>query len=64
MLLLNQAKGERTSVKDNSDAFTRSQPVEVQQDVTKVKQIEEDQWYRNWVDRNTIRHERTKAAGA
>jgi hypothetical protein len=34
------------------------------QQVLQLKEIEEDAWYREWVSRNTIRHERAKAVGA
>jgi len=34
------------------------------QHVWRMKELEEDAWYREWVDRNNIRHERAKAAVA
>lgn len=42
----------------------RFEPTPMPRDVSVLKELEEDEWYRQWVDRNNIRFERAKAAGA
>jgi hypothetical protein len=47
-----------------SPANLTAKAIATTQQVCHVKELEEDAWYREWVSRNTIRHERAKAAGA
>jgi hypothetical protein len=47
-----------------SPACQTAKAIATTQQVCHVKELEEDAWYREWVNRNTIRHERAKAAGA
>lgn len=49
---------------DSPANLTAKATVATTQQVCHVKELEEDAWYREWVNRNTIRHERAKAAAA
>lgn len=55
---------ETITVTEHSDQAEYREISDSKVDITRVKQLEEDLWYRNWVDRNTIRYERAKAVVA
>jgi hypothetical protein len=61
---------EKTFSDDGSEALRVNvttiyvSPTQPTQHVWRMKELEEDAWYREWVDRNNIRHERAKAATA